>query len=109
MAEVIERLNEALAARYTVERELGSGGMATVYLVEDLKLHRELALNVLRPVLAESLDHECFVREIQALASLNQPHILISSDSGGPSHAPVSGWRGAGFNARRSNSGAMEQ
>jgi len=58
----------------------------------------------------ESLDHERFVREIQAApASLNQPHILIGDHSGGLSHALVHGWRGAGFKARRSISGGVEQ
>ena len=58
----------------------------------------------------ESLEHERFVRVNQeAPASLNQPHILISDNSGGLSHAPVHGWRGAGFKARRSISGGVEQ
>ncbi len=58
----------------------------------------------------EPLDHERFVREVQAApAGLNQPHILISDNSGGLSHAPVNGWRGAGFKARRSILGVVEQ
>ena len=58
----------------------------------------------------ESLDHKSVVREIQAApASLTQPHILIGDNSGGLSHAPVHGWRGAGFKARRSISGGVEQ
>ena len=52
MADVVDRLKAALADRYAIERELGSGGMATVYLAQDLKLHREVALKVLRPDLA---------------------------------------------------------
>ncbi len=58
MAEVLDRLKAALSARYTIERELGSGGMATVYLAEDLKHHRQVAIKVLRPELAASLGVE---------------------------------------------------
>jgi serine/threonine-protein kinase len=64
MADVLERLKAALADRYTIERELGSGGMATVYLAEDVKLHRKVAVKVLRPELAAALGPDRFVQEI---------------------------------------------
>ncbi len=82
MAEVPDRLREALAERYSIERELGSGGMATVYLAEDLKHHRKVAVKVLRPELAASLGAERFVREIEIAANLTHPHILSLFDSG---------------------------
>jgi serine/threonine-protein kinase len=68
--------------RYRIQRELGSGGMATVYLVEDLKLHRQVALKVLRPELAAALGPERFLREIEIAAKLHHPHILPLHDSG---------------------------
>jgi serine/threonine-protein kinase len=77
-----ERLTAALAGRYTIERELGAGGMATVYLADDLKHHRKVALKVLRPEVAAALGHERFLREIQITAGLNHPHILPLYDSG---------------------------
>jgi eukaryotic-like serine/threonine-protein kinase len=80
--EQLERLNIALAGRYAVERELGSGGMATVYLAEDLKHHRRVAVKVLRPHLAAALGPERFLREIRIAAHLNHPHILGLHDSG---------------------------
>jgi serine/threonine-protein kinase len=82
MADVLEHLKAALADRYTIERELGSGGMATVYLAEDLKHHRQVAIKVLRPELAASLGVERFVREIEIAANLTHPHILPLHDSG---------------------------
>ena len=75
-------LKAALADRYTIERELGSGGMATVYLAEDLKHRRQIAIKVLRPELAASLGVERFVREIEIAANLTHPHILPLFDSG---------------------------
>ena len=60
----VERLTAALSDRYAIERELGAGGMATVYLAEDLKLHRKVALKVLRPELAAALGPERFLREV---------------------------------------------
>jgi len=79
-------LPAALAAglrdRYTLERELGRGGMATVYLAHDLKHKRPLALKVLRPELAASLGPERFQREIELAARLQHPHILTVLDSG---------------------------
>src|SRR5438093_5533588 len=78
-----ERLTAALAGHYTLERELGSGGMATVYLAEDLKHRRKVAIKVLRPELASLLGPERFVREIEIAARLNHPHIVSLYDSGG--------------------------
>src|SRR5687768_4983178 len=76
------RLQTALAGRYTIERELGRGGMATVYLAGDLKHHRKVAIKVLKPELAAALGPERFLREIQIAASLAHPHILPLYDSG---------------------------
>jgi len=72
----------ALVDRYQIERELGRGGMATVYLAEDLRHHRKVAIKVLHPELAESLGSERFLREIETTASLRHPHILPLYDSG---------------------------
>ncbi len=82
MAGLLDRLKTALADRYAIERELGSGGMATVYLAEDLKHHRKVAVKVLRPELAAALGPERFHREIQIAARLTHPHILTLIDSG---------------------------
>jgi serine/threonine-protein kinase len=82
MTDAVDRLKTALAGRYTVERELGSGGMATVYLAEDMKHHRQVALKVLRPELAAVLGAERFVQEITTTANLQHPHILPLFDSG---------------------------
>jgi serine/threonine-protein kinase len=76
------RLAAALADRYAIERELGQGGMATVYLAEDLKHRRKVALKVLKPELAAVLGAERFVQEITTTASLQHPHILPLFDSG---------------------------
>jgi serine/threonine-protein kinase len=83
MTDPIARLDSALAGRYRVERELGAGGMATVFLAEDLKHHRQVAIKVLRPELAASLGAERFLREIEIAAKLSHPHILPLHDSGG--------------------------
>jgi len=77
-----DRLNTALAGRYRVERHLGEGGMATVYLAEDLKHDRKVALKLLKPELAAVLGAERFVVEIKTTASLQHPHILPLFDSG---------------------------
>jgi serine/threonine-protein kinase len=61
MAETVDRLKDALSSRYTIERELGSAGMATVYLAEDLKHHRKVAVKVLRPDLAAALGPDRFL------------------------------------------------
>jgi len=82
MSDAIERLGAALAGRYRIEHELGAGGMATVYLAEDLKHHRPVAIKVLRSELAAVLGAERFLREIRIAASLQSPHILPLLDSG---------------------------
>ena len=81
-AEQFERLRAALASRYRIVREVGRGGMATVYLAEDLKHDRRVAVKVLRPELAAALGPERFLREIQIAAVLAHPHILPLHDSG---------------------------
>ncbi len=80
--DVIARLNAALAGRYTIERELGAGGMATVYLCEDIKHKRKVALKLLKPELAAVLGAERFVQEITTTAALQHPHSLPLFDSG---------------------------
>jgi eukaryotic-like serine/threonine-protein kinase len=82
MSAITERLSAALADRYRIERELGQGGMATVYLAEDRKHDRKVALKVLRPELAAVLGAERFVVEIKTTAALQHPHILPLFDSG---------------------------
>jgi serine/threonine-protein kinase len=82
MAEITARLSTALADRYRIERRLGEGGMATVYLAEDLKHKRKVAVKVLRPELAAVLGAERFVQEITTTASLQHPNILPLFDSG---------------------------
>ena len=82
MTPISDRLRSALADRYTVEREVGRGGMATVYLAHDLKHDRQVALKVLHPELAASLGPERFLREIKVAARLNHPHIVPLHDSG---------------------------
>ncbi|HSE52575.1 MAG TPA: serine/threonine-protein kinase [Gemmatimonadales bacterium] len=81
-ADPLETLRAALSDRYRVDRLLGSGGMATVYLAHDLKHDRPVAIKVLRPGLAAALGPERFLREIQIAARLNHPHILALHDSG---------------------------
>jgi Tol biopolymer transport system component/tRNA A-37 threonylcarbamoyl transferase component Bud32 len=78
----IDRLKAALASRYEVQRELGQGGMATVYLAEDLKHRRQVALKLLRPDIAMAVGHERFLREIEVAAKLTHPHIVSLIDSG---------------------------
>jgi eukaryotic-like serine/threonine-protein kinase len=78
----VEQLRSALAEHYRVDRELGQGGMATVYLAEDLKHRRKVAIKILRPELAAVIGAERFVREIQTIATLQHPHILGLIDSG---------------------------
>jgi hypothetical protein len=77
-----DALRTALADRYRIEREIGAGGMATVYLAEDLKHHRKVALKVLRPELSAQLGPERFLHEIALTASLQNPHIVPLFDSG---------------------------
>ncbi len=81
-ADQLQRLNAALAGRYALERELGQGGMATVYLADDLRHHRKVAIKVLRPELAAALGPERFVQEIGIAARLNHPYILALYESG---------------------------
>jgi tetratricopeptide (TPR) repeat protein len=78
----LDRLSAALADRYAVIRELGRGGMAVVYLAEDLKHNRKVAIKVLLPELAAALGTDRFLREIQTVAQLNHPRILTLIDSG---------------------------
>ena len=82
MSEASSRLSAALADRYALERELGQGGMATVYLAEDLKHHRKVALKVLRPEIAVTVGAGRFAREIEVAARLQHPNILPLLDSG---------------------------
>jgi serine/threonine-protein kinase len=82
VAEAFSSLAAALAGRYTIERELGHGGMATVYLAEETKHGRKVAIKVLRPGLAASLGVERFLREIGIAARLSHPHIVPLIDSG---------------------------
>ena len=82
MTEITARLSTALADRYRIESHLGEGGMATVYLAEDLKHKRKVAVKVLRPELAVVLGAERFVQEITTTANLQHPHILPLFDSG---------------------------
>jgi len=79
---MVDRLSAALADRYRIERELGAGGMATVYLAADLKHDRKVAIKVLKPELAAVLGAERFVQEIKTTAALSHPHILPLLDSG---------------------------
>src|SRR5678816_3883541 len=78
----VQRLRDALSGSYSIDRELGRGGMATVYLAQDSKHDRVVALKVLHPDLAASLGPERFLREIKLAARLNHPHILPLYDSG---------------------------
>ena len=81
-AEQFDRLRAALASRYRIVREIGRGGMALVYLADDLKHERRVAVKVFRPELAAALGPERFLREIQIAAVLAHPHILPLHDSG---------------------------
>ena len=82
MPKDLSRLSSALADRYTIERELGKGGMATVYLAHDLKHDRPVALKVLRQDLSNELSADRFGREIKLAARLTHPHIMPLFDSG---------------------------
>jgi Tol biopolymer transport system component len=86
MGNHLDALKAALTGRYTIIRELGSGGMATVYLADDERHHRKVALKVLRPEIAASLGSERFFREIEVAARLQHPHILPLLDSGRGEH-----------------------
>src|SRR6476660_8807084 len=78
----LQRLRDSLSQSYSIDRELGRGGMATVYLAQDCKHERMVALKVLHPELAASLGPDRFLREIKTAARLNHPHILGLHDSG---------------------------
>src|SRR5881398_3677197 len=82
MAELLARLRGVLADRYAIDRELGHGGAATVYLAQDLKHGRRVAIKVLKPELAAALGPDRFLREIEVAARLTHPHILPLHDSG---------------------------
>src|ERR671910_1102418 len=78
----LDKIRSAFSDTYTIDRELGRGGMATVYLAQDAKHERLVALKVLHPDLAASLGPDRFLREIKLAAKLNHPHILGLHDSG---------------------------
>ena len=82
MSDPITRLNAALEGRYRIESELGEGGMATVYLADDVKHERKVALKVLKPELAAMVGADRFLAEIETTANLQHPHILPLFDSG---------------------------
>jgi eukaryotic-like serine/threonine-protein kinase len=94
LIDVLSRLQANLADRYRVQRELGRGGMATVYLVEDLRHRRPVALKLFRPELAASVGPERFQREIETAARLQHPHILPVFDSG---EVPAQGAEASGL------------
>lgn len=78
MTDSFDRLKTALSDSYAIEREIGRGGMATVYLAEDLKHERKVAVKVLRPELAAALGSERFHREIKIAAKLHYPHMPLA-------------------------------
>src|SRR6188508_1825146 len=82
MSDLLARLGAGLLARYEIEGELGTGGMATVYVAHDMKHDRKVALKVLRPDVVESLGTERFLTEIRTTAKLRHPNILPLFDSG---------------------------
>src|SRR5437879_12941070 len=86
MTDLLVRLQTALAERYAIERELGQGGMAVVFLARDLKHRRAVAIKVLRPELAMALGADRFLGEIETVAALAHPHILplyVSGEAAG--------------------------
>ena len=82
MTDVVSRLTASLSDRYRLDRELGAGGMAKVYLAHDLKHDRDVAIKVLHPDLGAALGAERFLSEIRTTARLQHPHILPLLDSG---------------------------
>src|ERR687896_1215171 len=80
--DIATRLSSTLSTRYAIEREIGSGGMATVYLARDLRHNRRVALKVLHPELSAVIGAERFLKEIELTANLQHPHILPLFDSG---------------------------
>ena len=82
MSDLISRIQTSLADSYLIERQLGEGGMAVVFLATDLKHNRKVAIKVLKPELSESLGSARFLQEIETAAGLSHPHILAVHDSG---------------------------
>jgi serine/threonine-protein kinase len=82
MPDLLERLRSSIADRYAIDHEIGRGGMAVVFLAEDLKHHRKVAIKVLHPGLAAAIGPDRFLREIEAVAGLTHPHVLPLHDSG---------------------------
>jgi serine/threonine protein kinase len=82
MSDLFAALASHLAGRYTLERQLGEGGMATVFLAQDVKHRRQVAIKVLKPELAASIGTERFLREIELAAGLQHPHVVPVYDSG---------------------------
>jgi serine/threonine-protein kinase len=82
LTDLLDSVRQALSGRYQIVREIGRGGMATVYLAQDLKHPRQVALKVLRPEIAGALGAERFLKEIALAARLQHPHILGLLDSG---------------------------
>ena len=80
--DTVARLNQAFGGRYVVEREIGRGGMATVYLASDVRHGRPVAVKVFVPAVISAITPDRFLREIEVVASLNHPHILPLHDSG---------------------------
>jgi len=79
---LVDRLQAAIGDRYRVEREIGAGGMATVYLAQDLKHRRPVAVKVMNPQVAAAMNAERFLREIRLVAGIQHPHVLPLHDSG---------------------------
>ena len=105
VADLREQLERGLTDHYRIERELGRGGMATVYLAQDLRHDRPVALKVLHPELARALGPERFQREIRLAARLQHPHILTVHDSG-EAAGPASGSPCRSSRARASATGS---
>ena len=82
MPDLLERLKAGLADRYAVDSEIGLGGMAVVFLAEDLRHDRKVAIKVLHPELAASVGADRFLHEIKTVAGLTHPHVLPLHDSG---------------------------
>ena len=106
MPDPIYQIQDALAGRYSIKRELGKGGMATVWLARDVRHDRFVALKVMRPDLASSVGAERFLHEIRITAQLRHPHILPVFDSGEASARETGGhlWYTMPFASLRGNS-----
>jgi len=90
MPQPYDDLKAALADRYVLERELGAGGMATVYLAHDPRHNRKVAIKIMHPDLATLFGPDRFLKEIETTANLQHPHILPLFDSGGAEAGPCS-------------------